>query len=170
MTLAAFTLFHVLLSLIGIGAGFIVVFGLLTAKRYDGWTLLFLASTLATSLTGFLFPYHGFQPSYLIGVLSIIALGFAILARYTFHLSGTCRAVYVVNAIMALYFNVFVLVVQCFTHIPALKALAPTQSEPPFVVAQLIILTVFIVIGVLALKTWRFAELHSMDMQGPLHL
>ncbi len=134
--MATFTLVHVVLSLIGILSGFVVVFGLLSVKRLDGWTALFLVSTVATSVTGFLFPFHRFLPSHAVGILSLIVLGGAILARYALHLAGAWRRIYVVCAVIALYLNVFVLIVQLFEKIPALKAMAPTQSEPPFLVAQ----------------------------------
>lgn len=155
MILSAYTVFHVILSLIGIGTGFVVLFGLLTAKRFDNWTGWFLATTLATSVTGFLFPFHGFLPSYVVGILSVIVLGVAILARYKYHLAGRSRPIYVVGAIIALYFNVFVLIVQLFKHVPVLEAAAPTQSEPPFLTAQLVVLAFFIVFGVLAVKKFR---------------
>jgi hypothetical protein len=161
MILSAYTFFHVVLSLIGIGTGFVVLFGLVTARRFDKWTGWFLATTLATSVTGFFFPFHGFLPSYVIGLLSVIVLGAAILARYRFHLAGHWRAIYVVGAIIALYFNVFVLVVQLFKHIPVLEAAAPTQSEPPFFAAQLVVLALFIVFGVLAVKKFHLSPLQA---------
>jgi hypothetical protein len=150
MILAAFTLFHVVLSLVGIGAGFVVLYGLLTAKLLDGWTRLFLWTTVATSVTGFLFPVHHFMPSHAVGILSLLVLAVAIPARYVFRLAGGWRLTYVVSAVMALYMNVFVLIVQLFLKVPSLKELAPTQSEPPFAVTQLTVLVIFFVLGALA--------------------
>jgi hypothetical protein len=155
MILSAYTFFHVALSLIGIGTGFVVLFGLLTQRRFDQWTRWFLWTTLATSVTGFFFPFHGFLPSYVVGLLSVIVLGVAILARYRYHLAGRWRTIYVVGATLALYFNVFVLIVQLFKHVPALAAAAPTQSEPPFLAAQIIVMALFIVCGVQAVKRFR---------------
>jgi len=147
MILAAFTFFHVVLSLVGIGAGFAVVYGLIASKLFNGWTTLFLITTVATSVTGFMFPVHQLMPSHVLGILSLIALAAAILARYRFKLAGAWRRTYVVSAIVALYFNVFVLIVQLFRRVPALQAIAPTQSEPPFAVAQLVVLLLFIFLG-----------------------
>jgi hypothetical protein len=153
--ITTFTLVHVVLSLIGIFAGLIVMFGLLAAKRLDGSTALFLASTVLTSVTGFLFPFHRFLPSHAVGILSLLVLAIAILARYTFHLAGAWRRTYVVTAMVALYLNVFVLVVQGFLKVPALKAMAPTQSEPPFKIAQLVVLALFIALTILASIKFR---------------
>ena len=145
--MTTFTFVHVLLSLIGIFSGFVVVFGLLVAKRLDGWTTLFLASTVLTSVTGFLFPFHGFLPSHGVGILSLLALAIAIFARHGRHLAGLWRRTYVITAVIALYLNVFVLIVQLFQKVPALKAIAPTQSEAPFKVTQLVALVIFVVLG-----------------------
>ncbi len=158
--LAAFTLFHVLLSLIGIGAGFVVVFGLLASKRYDGWTKLFLATTVATSITGFMFPIHKLTPGHVVGVLSLIILTIAILARYRFGLAGGWRRTYAITSVIALYFNCFVLIAQLFEKVPALKALAPTQSEPPFQIAQLAALLLFAFLGVRAAMKFHVEQLH----------
>src|SRR5690349_5258529 len=114
MILAAFTLFHVLLSLSGIAAGFVVVYGLLSMRRFDRWTTLFLATTVATSVTGFFFPYHGFTPAHAVGILSLVVLAIAIYALRSRHLERGWGRTYVVTATLALYFNVFVLVVQLF--------------------------------------------------------
>ena len=145
--MTTFTFVHVLLSLIGIFSGFVVVFGLLVAKRLDGWTTLFLASTVLTSVTGFLFPFHGFLPSHGVGILSLLALAIAIFARYGRRLTGLWRRTYAITAVIALYLNVFVLIVQLFQKVPALKAIAPTQSEAPFKVTQLVALVLFVVLG-----------------------
>jgi hypothetical protein len=143
MILGAFTLFHVVLSLVGIASGFVVVYGLIASKRLDGWTSLFLWTTVATSVTGFLFPVHQFLPSHGVGIVSLIVLALAILARYRFRLAGGWRRTYVITAVIALYLNVFVLIVQLFRKVPSLNAIAPTQSEPPFQFSQLIALLVF---------------------------
>jgi len=150
-----FTFVHVLLSLIGIFAGLIVLNGLLGSKRLPGWTLLFLATTIATSATGFLLPADHLLPSHIVGILSLVVLAIALLALYSRKLSGTWRAIYVVTAVLALYLNVFVLVAQLFLKVPALHALAPTGSEPPFAIAQGIVLVVFLIAGVLAVKRFR---------------
>ena len=155
MILSAFTLFHVALSLVGIGSGFVVLSGLLQSKRLDGWTMLFLVTTAATSLTGFFFPFHGITPGIVVGILSLIVLGLATLARYSFRLAGGWRMVYVIDAALALYFNVFVLVVQLFQKVPALNALAPHQSEPPFQIAQLVVLVLFVVLTIRAAMKFR---------------
>ena len=126
MILTAFTAFHVILSLIGIVAGFAVAYGMLSSRRMDGWTGLFLWTTVATSVTGFLFPVHKFMPSHGVGILSLILLTIAIVARNRFHLEGGWRRTYVITALLSLYFNVFVLIVQMFEKVPALKELAPT--------------------------------------------
>jgi hypothetical protein len=150
MILQAFTLFHVILSLVGIGSGFVVAFGFLTSKRLDGWATLFLSTTVATSVTGFLFPFHGVTRGIVLGVLSLIALAFAILARYRYRLAAGWRRTYVIGSVIALYLNVFVLIAQLFDKVPALKALAPTKSEPPFQVTQLVVLVLFVVLGIRA--------------------
>ena len=155
MTTSTFTLIHVLLSLAGIGTGFIVAYGLLTGKRLDGWTAIFLATTVLTSLTGFLFPVEHILPSHIVGIISLVVLAIAIVARYALHLSNAWRWIYVVCAVLALYLNSFVAVVQSFLKVPALKALAPTQKEPPFLVAQLAVMAVFIVLGILSVKRFH---------------
>ena len=154
MSTATYTFLHVLISLAGIGSGLIVVFGLLTGKLMDRWATIFLATTALTSITGFGFPFDHLLPSHILAILSLVTLAFAIPARYLFHLAGGWRWVYVIGSAVALYFNVFVLVVQSFEKVPALKALAPTQKEPPFVVAQLLVLLIFATVTVFA--TVRF--------------
>jgi len=155
MTTSTFTLVHVLLSLAGIGTGGIVVYGMLTGRRFDGWTAIFLTTTVLTSLTGFLFPVAHILPSHVVGVISLVVLAIATLARYALHLAGVWRGIYVVCAVLALYLNSFVAVVQSFLKVPALKALAPTQKEPPFLLAQLAVMTIFIVLGILAVKKFH---------------
>src|SRR3989442_755072 len=155
MTTSTFTLVHVVISLVGIASGLVVVFGLLTAKRLDGWTALFLASTVATSVTGFGFPFDHLLPSHKVGIVSLLVLALAILARYPLHLAGVWRRVYVVCAVVALYLNVFVGVVQAFLKIPVLNAMAPKQTETPFVVAQGGVLALFVVLGITAAIRFR---------------
>jgi hypothetical protein len=150
MTTSTYTLVHVLLSLVGIGSGLVVVFGLLARRRLDGWTALFLTSTVATSLTGFGFPFDHLLPSHKVGIVSLLVLAFAIVARYLLRLAGPWRRVYVICAALALYLNVFVAVVQAFLKAPVLKAMAPTQTESPFVLAQAVVLLLFIALGILA--------------------
>ena len=152
-----FTIVHVVLSLVGIASGFGVLLGLLASKRLDFWTALFLASTVATSVTGFGFPFDHLLPSHVVGAISLLVLAVAILARYAFHLAGAWRWGYVVSAVVALYLNVFVFVVQAFQKVPALKAAAPTQSEPPFLITQLVVLALFIVLGIVAARRFRNA-------------
>jgi len=145
--LSVFTFSHVLVSLLGITSGLVVTYGLLISKRFDGWTIFFLGTTAATSLTGFLFPYHGFTPAIGTGILSMVVLIMASVALYWFHLTGIWRSIYVATAVTAFYLNVFVFIVQAFQKIAVLKALAPTQSEPPFLIAQGAALLVFIAVG-----------------------
>ena len=144
------TFVHVLLSLIGILAGLVIMFGLLTSKPLNGWTAVFIWSTVATSVTGFLFPFHRFLPSHAVGIISLIVLAAAIYALYGRHLAGAWRRVYAVMAMIALYLNVFVLIAQLFAKVPALKALAPTQTETPFKEAQLAALIAFVILTILA--------------------
>lgn len=150
-----FLTIHVALSLIGILAGFVVVFTLLGGKQSMGWTPLFLATTALTSITGFFLPATHLMPSHIIGIISLVVLAIAIAALYTFHLVGGWRRAHVIASVLALYFNVFVLVAQGFRRVPALKELAPTQTEPPFLIAQVIVMAVFITLGVLATKRFR---------------
>jgi hypothetical protein len=153
MTILTFV--HVLLSLIGIFAGFVVAFGLLTSKQLNGWTGVFIWTTVATSVTGFLFPFHRFLPSHAIGILSLVALAIAIYALYGRQLAGTWRRVYAITAMIALYLNVFVLIAQLFDKVPALKVLAPTKTEAPFKEAQLAALLLFVVLTILAAIKFR---------------
>jgi hypothetical protein len=155
MTLSTFTFFHVVLSLVGIASGFIVVYGLLAGKRLDTWTAIFLLFTVLTSATGFLFPFTHLLPSHIVGILSLLVLAVAIVARYARHLGGIWRLTYVVTAMIALYLNVFVAVVQSFEKVPALKVLAPTQKEPPFLIAQLVVMAIFILLTIFAVRRFR---------------
>ena len=155
MSVATFTAFHVVLSLIGILAGLVALYGMLASKQFDAWTAVFLAFTVLTSVTGFFFPRDKILPSHVVGVISLIVLAIAIFALYSRHLAGSWRWVYVVTAVMSLYLNVFVLVVQSFLKLAPLKALAPTQSEPPFVIVQGVVLVLFIGLGVWALRAFH---------------
>jgi hypothetical protein len=152
MSTATFTLLHVIISVVGIGAGLVVVVGMWAGRRLDGWTALFLATTVLTSVTGFLFHSANFGPPHVIGLLSLVLLVLAILARYSYHLAGSWRWIYVVSAMLSLYLNVLVGVVQAFQKLPLLQPLAPTGSEPPFAIAQGLVLIAFVVFTVFALK------------------
>lgn len=162
-----FTLIHVVISLAGILSGFVVAYGLLSRKLLNGWTAFFLATTVATSVTGFGFPFERLLPSHKVGILSLVVLAFALYALYGRRLAGVWRHVYVVSALVALYFNVFVLVVQAFLKVPALKPLAPKQSEPPFVIAQGVVLLLFIVLGVFAVIRFRNAPVALASSRQP---
>ena len=161
MTTSTFTLVHALLSLIGIGSGLVVMFGLLTGKPLDGWTVVFLATTVATSVTGFGFPIAHLLPSHKVGLISLVVLAVAIIARYAFRLRGAWRRIYVVGAAMALYLNVFVGVVQAFEKVPALSGMAPKQTDPPFVITQLVVLALFIVLTIAAARRFRNSPIHA---------
>ncbi len=153
--LQTFTFMHVALSLVAIASGFVVLVGLIAGKRLDGWTAFFLATTIATSVTGFEFPIIGVTPGIVIGVISLVLLAAALYARYGCHLAGAWRLVFVITAVIAQYLNFFVLIVQSFQKVPALKALAPKQSEPPFVIAQLVAVVAFVALGILAATRFR---------------
>jgi hypothetical protein len=153
LSLSAFTTLHVVLSLIGIVAGIVVVLGMVSARRLPGWTALFLLTTILTSVTGLLFPFSGLLPSHVVAIISLV-----VLALYVFHLQGIWRWVYVVGAVIALYLNVFVGVVQAFQKLAFLQPLSPTQSEPPFLITQLAVLAVFVLLGVWAVRSFHPAE------------
>jgi len=155
MSIPAFTLLHVIITLIAIGSGLIVVGGMFASNRLPGTSALFLLTTVLTSVTGFLFPIYGFTPALGVGIVSCIILVEALFAYYGKHLIGAWRWIYVVTAIAALYLNVFVLIVQSFIKVAALNALAPTQSEPPFVIAQVTVMMIFILIGIIAAIKFR---------------
>ena len=158
--ITTFTLIHVVLSMVGIFAGLVVVGGLMAGKRLDGWIGLFLVTTVLTNVTGFGFPFRTLLPSHILGGLSLLLLPIAIAARYGKHLTGPWRKVFVVTSVLALYFNVFVLMVQLFQKMPALVVLAPTQKEPPFLVTQVVVLALFVWMGRAAVKGFRTDELH----------
>jgi hypothetical protein len=153
--LSTYTTIHVIISLIAIATGFITVFGMLTGNRMASWTAIFLVMTVLTSVTGFGFPFDHFLPSHGVGAVSLVFLAVALFAVYVKHLAGAWRWIYVVSAIVALWFNVFVLIVQSFMKISALKALAPTQSEQPFQIAQGVVLVLFVILTILAVRKFR---------------
>jgi len=157
MTTSTFTELHVALSLVGIACGLIVMIGLLRGRDLAGWTAIFLLSLLATSVTGFAFPVEHLLPSHKVGIVSLVVLSVAALAGYVCHLRGAWRPLYVVAAAAALYLDVLVAVVQAFEKVPALHALAPHRSEPPFVAAQFVVLAVFVVLTIYAVRRFRGA-------------
>ncbi len=144
LSISTFTAVHVVVSLLGIFSGVVVLGGMFRSQRLPGWTALFLATTVLTSVTGFIFPSDHLLPSHIVGVISLVVLAVAILALYGYRLAGPWRWLYVASAGAALYLNVFVGVVQAFQKLPFLKTLAPTQSEPPFLVTQLVVLALFV--------------------------
>src|SRR5262245_43557085 len=151
MNLPLFTLIHTMISLVGIGAGFGAVAGLMTGAVLRCWTFVFIAFTMATSITGFFFPFNGVTPAIVVGIISVLVLALAIYALYVRQLAGRWRAAYVFAAVLSLYLNFFVLIVQLFQKIPALKETAPNQNEPPFAITQGAALIVFIWLGIVAL-------------------
>lgn len=153
--LATLTFVHVVISLVGIVSGFVVAWGLLNSKRLDRWTATFLATTVATSATGFLFPFEKLLPSHVLGLISLVVLVVAIVARYPRQLAGAWRWVYAVSAVFALYLNFFVLIVQSFLKVPALHALAPTQSEAPFAITQLVAFVLFATLAAVAARRFH---------------
>ena len=157
MSLATFTLLHVVVSLIGIVAGLVAMVGLLKSKSLPGWTGLFLLTTILTSVTGFFFPVEKLLPSHVIGIISLVLLAIACLALYGQKLAGRWRWIYVLTAMISLYLNVFVLVIQSFLKVPPLHALAPSvpPSEPPFAIVQGIVLVFFVVTTFLAIRKFR---------------
>jgi hypothetical protein len=161
LSTSTFTFVHVVISLIGIFTGLIVVLGMLGGKLLDALSAIFLTTTVATSVTGFGYPIHHFGPPHIVGVISLVVLAIALLARYALHLRGAWRWIYVVTAVIALYLNVFVGIVQAFQKIPALKALAPTQKEPPFAIAQLAALVIFILLAIFASIRFRPATFEA---------
>jgi hypothetical protein len=154
ISLATFTVVHVLISLIAIASGFVVIFGLVGGKRL-GLTGTFLTTAVLTSVTAFMFPFEKVTPGIKLGIISMVVLAITIAALYAFHLVGAWRSTYAVGATMALYLNCFVLIAQLFEKVPALHELAPTGSEPPFLVAQLVLLAGFIALGTFATKGFR---------------
>lgn len=153
--LPMFTLIHVLISVLGIIAGLVVIGGLMAGARLDGWTAFFLLTTILTSVTGFFFPADKVTPAHAVGAISLVVLAVCLLARYGKQMAGKWRGTYVVTAMVAVYFNVFVLVVQLFVKTPPLAQLAPTQAEPPFAITQALVLLVFVGLGWAALRGFR---------------
>jgi hypothetical protein len=155
MSIGAFTLLHVIITLVAIGCGLIVVGGMFASRRLPGTTALFLLTTALTSVTGFLFPIHGFTPALGVGIVACVILVVALFALYKERLAGAWRWIYVITAIVSLYLNVFVLVAQSFMKVSGLNALAPTQSEPPFAITQGVVLVIFIIITLIAVVRFR---------------
>lgn len=159
MSLATYTLLHVVISLIGIATGVIVLLGLIRGTHLPGWAAIFLVTTILTSVTGYGFPIHGLTPGHVVGAISLVALALAVAGLYRFELAGSWRRVYVVTSVLAVYLNVFVGIVQTFRNVPVLHAAAPTESEPPFAIAQLTALLLFVVMGYLAVRGFAGAPL-----------
>jgi len=158
-----FTFFHVVISLVAILSGLAILFGMMSGKRLDGWTALFLLIAVATDITGFMFPYHGFTPGIGVGIVSMVVLAIALFARYSRRMAGGWRRIYAITAVIAVYFNIFVLVAQFFEHVPSMHVLAPTGSEPPFLIAQVIVMVIFIALGIAAVKGFREGTTQSID-------
>jgi len=155
MSIETFTQLHVWISLVGIATGFIVAYGLLTNNRMPAWTAVFLVTTIATSVTGFMFPLVKVGPPHIVGAISLVVLAFTLVALYVRKLSGSWRWVYASTAVLALYLNVFVLVVQAFLKVPFLHQFAPLGNEPPFAAAQGVTLLLFVWLGFAALKRFH---------------
>jgi len=162
MILHIYTIIHVLISLAALFTGIVVVFGMIADKRLDSWTKWFLTTAVLTTVTGFFFPFHGFTPAIGLGIISLPFLAITIFARYSKHLAGAWRWIYVIGAVICLYFNLFVLVVQLFEKVPALHAMAPTQTESPFKLTQLIVLATFILLGIVAVIRFHPEPSHTV--------
>ncbi|MGD9836456.1 MAG: hypothetical protein AB7F72_00930 [Afipia sp.] len=152
-----FTVFHLIISMIAIGLGFVVAGGILSSNRLPRWTLWFLILTILTSATGFLFPFTKLLPSHIVAIISLVLLAIAVYALYGKGLSGIWRTVYVVTAMLALWFNVFVLIAQSFQKVALLNVYAPTGAEPPFAITQGIVLVFFIFLIVLGIRRFKTA-------------
>src|SRR5437867_4731044 len=161
MILHIYTIIHTLISLIAIFTGLIVVFGMIGGKRLDGWTKWFLITAVLTTATGFFFPFRGVTPAIILGLITVPVLAITIYARYSRQLAGALRWIYVIGAVMSLYFNLFVLVVQLFEKVPALHAIAPTQTEPPFKLTQLVVLALFVLLGIVAAIRFRIEPIRT---------
>ncbi len=155
MSLSTYTTLHTIISLIGIATGIVALFGMLGGKLLKGWTEIFLFTTILTSVTGYGFPFTQVLPSHIVGAISLVVLAIALYALYGRHLSGAWRWIYVVTAAIALYLNCFVGVVQAFLKVPFVHALAPTQGEPPFLIAQLSVMAIFVVLGFVAIRKFH---------------
>jgi hypothetical protein len=158
LSLSTFTVIHTVITLIMLVSGFIVVFGMLGSHRLSGWTALFLVTAVLTSVTGFGFPFTKLLPSHIVGITSLVVLAVTIPALYLFHLAGAWRWIYVIGVVVALWFDVFVAIVQAFLKIPALTPLAPTQSEPPFAIAQGVALVILVILGIAAVRKFHPSE------------
>ena len=159
MLLTALTWFHTALSVIALIAGCVVLRDLLRSKAPDGWTTVFLITAISTSVTGFLFPFTTFGPSHWVGVFSLIVLALALFGAYVYAFAGPWGRIYAASMVAAQYFLVFVLIAQAFMKVPMLHAAAPTLSEPPFAIAQVIALVLFAGIAIAAARTYRYRPL-----------
>ena len=167
MILQIYTIVHTLISLVAIFTGIVVLFGMIAGKRLDGWTKWFLTTAVLTTVTGFFFPFHGFTPAIGLGIISLPFLAITILARCSRHLAGAWRWIYVIGAVICLYFNLFVLVVQLFEKVPVLHALAPTQTESPFKLTQLVVLMLSTVLAIVAVIRFRPEPARAADRESP---
>jgi hypothetical protein len=167
MILEIYTIIHTLISLVAIFTGLVVLFGMLAGNRLDAWTKWFLITAVATTITGFFFPFHGFTPAIGLGIISLPFLAITIFARYSKHLTGAWRWIYVIGAVICLYFNLFVLVVQLFEKVPALHAMAPTQTESPFKLTQLVVLMLSTVLAIVAVIRFRPEPAPTADGESP---
>jgi hypothetical protein len=161
MSTSAFTTLHVIISLIGIITGFIVVYAMVHDKESRLWTAVFLGTTVLTSVTGFLFPFAAVKPPHIFGVISLAVLAVTVAALYRYHLAGAWRWIYVTSALFALYLNTFVGVVQSFQKWAPLTRLAPTQAELPFLLAQAVLAAIFVWLGILAVRRFHPAPIHT---------
>ncbi|MGC1532512.1 MAG: hypothetical protein WA832_17780 [Bradyrhizobium sp.] len=157
LSLSAVTTLHVVISLVGIVTGLIVLSGLFKSQSMPGMTAIFLITTILTNATGFMFPFEKLLPSHVIAIISLVLLGIACVALYSMKLSGAWRSIYVITAITSLYLNIFVLVIQSFLKIGFLHALAPSvpPSEPPFAIVQGVVLVLFVIAGIAAVRRYR---------------
>jgi MFS family permease len=162
MILLIYTIIHTVISLIAIFTGIVVLFGMLAGKRLDSWTKWFLITAVATTITGFFFPFHGFTPAIGLGIISLPFLALTIYARYPKHLAGAWRWIYAIGAVICLYFNLFVLVVQAFEKVPALHTMAPTQTEAPFKLSQVCVLVVSAVLASIAVIRFHPEPSHTV--------
>src|SRR6266545_2162867 len=162
MILHIYTIIHTLISLIAIFTGIVVVFGMLAGAQLNGWTKWFLITAVATTVTGFFFPFHRFTPAIGLGIISLPFLALTIYARYSKRLGGAWRWIYAIGAVICLYFNLFVLVVQAFEKVPALHTMAPTQTESPFKLTQLIVLATFILLGIVVVIRFHPEPSHTV--------
>ncbi|HEY5992125.1 MAG TPA: hypothetical protein VIU10_06075 [Candidatus Udaeobacter sp.] len=162
MILQIYTIIHTLISLVAIFTGLVVLFGMLGGKRLDDWTKWFLTTAVLTTVTGFFFPFHGFTPAIGLGIISLPFLAITIFARYSKHLAGAWRWIYVIGAVICLYLNLFVLVVQLFEKVAALHAVAPTQTESPFKLTQVCVLVVSAVLAIIAVIRFHPEPSHTV--------